>query len=218
VLIWLERRATRIKISFMAAKTTVKKTASPQPLTILADNDKKELKKCKDVIRKGMSTFLEVGAALMTIQSKSLYLDSHPTFEAFCRAEFEMGRSHAYRLIDSAKVVEDLASLGDKKLPVTEGQIRVLAALPSGERLSAWQKVIDFSSSEKAPITARLIRKVIVAEETTAEAKKERFPSKKSSSLTRAKMIAFLNGIEALLHSGDIEGSKEFLSDFKRGL
>ncbi len=194
-------------------KLTLVKSPSP-----LGESEKKELKRCKDVIRKGLGTFLEVGSALMTIQSKKLYLESHPTFEAFCRAEFEMGRSHAYRLIDSAKVIEDLASIEDRKLPVNEGQIRILAGLPSEKRLPAWQKVIEFSSTEKSPITAKLIRKVVVAESEHLEEKKSSATSSKATRLTRSKVIEFMNEIEALLDSGDVAGAKKSLKGFKIGL
>lgn len=202
----------------MATKKKSEKLTVVESPSALGESERKELKRCKDVIRKGLGTFLEVGSALLTIQSKSLYLESHSTFEAFCRAEFEMGRSHAYRLIDSAKVMEDLSSLGDRKLPTNEGQIRILAALPSEERLPAWQKVIDFSSSEKSPITAKLIRKVVDAENTTPQKNKTNPPPAKAPRLTRSRVLDFMTELETFLNSGDIDGAKNSINGFKKGL
>ena len=86
------------------------------------------------------------------------------------------------------------------------------------QRLPAWQKVIDFSSAEKSPITAKLIRKLVVAKTAPLEETNSAILSPKAPRLTRSRVIEFMNEIETLLNSGDIDGAKNSINRFKKGL
>lgn len=63
------------------------------------------LHECEQVIAAGIDTFVSVGNALVEIRDDKLYRDSHRTFEDYCRARWNLGRSRAYELIDQARVV-----------------------------------------------------------------------------------------------------------------
>lgn len=215
----------------MAKKSsTAKKTTSPQAgpkaatskaLSTLNQSEQKELTECRAIIQKGFHTFLEVGQALVSIQQKKLYRASHDTFEAFCRDEFDMGRSYAYRLIESAKVIEDLSPIGDKApLPSNESQVRILAALPTPDlRRSAWQKVIDVSDEKSASITAKLVRAVI--KKSVGENGKQP-PAPKRKRLTAAVVIrrveSFAVRMEKLLKSGKTAEAMSLLATLKEEL
>jgi hypothetical protein len=80
----------------------------------------------ESVIERGLSSFVEVGEALMTIRDEKLYRQDHDTFEAYCRERWGFGKAHSYRLIESAEVVAALSPMGDVPVPTTERQARAL--------------------------------------------------------------------------------------------
>ncbi len=62
------------------------------------------LKELEHIIKDGLYTYFEVGAALMKIRDLEFYRATHSTFESYCRDTFQISRAHAYRLIDSHNV------------------------------------------------------------------------------------------------------------------
>lgn len=112
------------------------------------------------IVKKGLDTFYEVGTALMQIHSRELYKLTHDTFEAFCRAEFDMTRAHAYRLIAATKITDRIGERhpgGD--MPTNEKQVRPLAALPADEQADAWQEAVETAPTSK--ITAEHVAGVV---------------------------------------------------------
>ena len=69
-----------------------------------------ELEQLEGVIERGLSTFYEVGRALMRIRDKQLYekVRGIATFESYCSERWGMSRMHAHRLIDSCMVVDNV--------------------------------------------------------------------------------------------------------------
>lgn len=100
--------------------------------TIEAD----ELARHEAVIKRGLTSFLEVGNALLAIRDGRLYRAEFGTFEDYCRERWGISRSRAYRLIDASEVAEDLSPMGDK--PDSERQVRPLKALPREDRAEAF--------------------------------------------------------------------------------
>ena len=114
------------------------------------------------IIEKGWMTFLDVGHALMKIQQDELYLDKYETFDAYVREKFDMSRSHAYNLINSAEVYDDLSAMADITVkPDNERQIRSLIALPKEKRAVTWKKVIQEAAGKR--VTAKLVNRVASA-------------------------------------------------------
>ena len=70
----------------------------------LTIQEAERLKKLEHVIKDGLYTYFEVGAALMLIRDLKLYRVNHSTFESYCRDTFQISRAQAYRLIDSHNV------------------------------------------------------------------------------------------------------------------
>lgn len=101
---------------------------------------------------------LALAEELRIIRDEKLYLAEHHTFEGFCEAEFGIGRSQAYRLIDGAKIAISLSPRGDIA-PTTEKQLRPLKALPEEQRQDAWDEAVDRSGGE-AP-THRTVQAVV---------------------------------------------------------
>jgi hypothetical protein len=78
------------------------------------------------VIERGLTTFVEVGQALLEIRERRLYRESHESFENYCRDRWGFSRSRAHRLMDAAEVG---AMLPMGNMPDNERQARELARL-----------------------------------------------------------------------------------------
>jgi hypothetical protein len=112
-------------------------------MEVTITKDKQELERLEGVIRKNFGAFYEVGRALIEIRDNELYLmkegGKYQTFEAYCKGAWDMSKGHAYRLIDSANVIDAVSPIGDIK-PTTESQARPLARLDPDQQCEAWQK------------------------------------------------------------------------------
>lgn len=131
----------------------------------LTTGEKRQLKEHESTIERGLSSFVEVGKALLAIKEGKLYTDHSETFEGYCKKRWNFGKSHAYRYIDAAKVVENLSPIGDIEPPKTESVARVLAEIGSEtKQADAWAKINETAPKDKAgnpKITAALARKVV---------------------------------------------------------
>lgn len=109
--------------------------------TALDDSEITDLRSCEATIQRGLATFYEVGAALLSIRVARLYRATHTTFEGYCRERWQISRPQAYRLIEAASIAENLSPMGDIA-PTSERQIRPLARLePAGQR-AVWEQAI----------------------------------------------------------------------------
>ena len=123
---------------------------------------------CEAVIQRGMGIFVEVGEALMAVRDNKLYRVGFATFEDYCSKRWQIERAHAYRLVDSARVVQMILSpIGDKissdeqdvSIPATESQARELAPLldDPNELREVWQQANERTDGKP---TAEAIREV----------------------------------------------------------
>jgi hypothetical protein len=130
----------------------------------LSDAEYAELEKLETTISKGLDTFVEVGNALAEIRDRRLYRQYHPSFAAYCEEQWEMGKSQAYRLIEAAEVVNDLADevspigdtdspAGEVPLPATESQARALKDVAPEKRAETMRE-----AAKDGPPTAPKIR------------------------------------------------------------
>ncbi len=93
------------------------------------------------VIERGLTTFVEVGQALLVIRDERKYLETHQTFQDYCRERWGFSRIHAHRLIEAAEVVSVLP-IGNT--PNRESQARELARLPEPEAVrEVWAEVTE---------------------------------------------------------------------------
>jgi hypothetical protein len=121
---------------------------------VLTPVESARLTDLEQVVDRGLQTFVEVGAALAEIRDSRLYRESHATFEEYCRGRWDLGRSHAYRLIDSAAVV---SPIGDIEPPSNEAQARELVPLrddPDALR-EVWSELRDRHGQQ---LTAAAVR------------------------------------------------------------
>ena len=119
----------------------------------------------EDLIARNQCQFHEIGKALKEIRDSRLYkLILFDTFEAYTKARWDLGKSHAYRLIQAYQVINNLSPIGDI-LPANEYQIRPLIKLDPFEQRSAWKTFLNTGME----ITAPNIRKFIVGCKTVAK-------------------------------------------------
>lgn len=123
-------------------------------MTTLEVDTLPRLSECETIIERGLSTFVEVGNALLEIRDSRLYRESHATFEDYCKGRWGMARANAYRLIEAAKAVADLSPIGD--IPKTESQARELAAIEPPLRASVWERALETAPEGK--VTAAHVR------------------------------------------------------------
>jgi len=119
-----------------------------------------ELEQLESVIKQNIGAFYEVGRALMEIRDKGLYRDvlGFDTFEAYCKSRWDFNRAHAYRLMDSVKVINNVSESETKK-PVNLEQTRTLAKLEPDQQRQAWQKAVETAPDGK--VTAAHVSKVV---------------------------------------------------------
>lgn len=109
------------------------------------------------VIERGLSTFVEVGEALLSIRDERLYRLTHGTFEAYCEDRWQMGRRHANRLIEASAVAAALGPNGPK--PQSEAVARELVPVMRQDPVSL--PVVMAAAQERAgdrPLTAADVR------------------------------------------------------------
>ena len=97
-------------------------------MNLLTTAEHTALEEHEQVIARGLGTFVEVGRALQAIRDGRLYRAHHGTFEAYCQERWRIGRAHAYRLMESAQVIDALSPVGDTT-GLSERQARELAPM-----------------------------------------------------------------------------------------
>jgi hypothetical protein len=111
------------------------------------------------VIRAGLDTFVEVGAALLTIRDGRGYEHAgYATFETYCLERWGMVYRHANRLIQAAEVVGALGPMG----PSNERQARELAPLLRTDPESipeVWREAIE--TAPNGQVTAAHVAEVV---------------------------------------------------------
>jgi hypothetical protein len=111
----------------------------------------------EEIIEKNLQTFYEVGNALLQIRDDRLYRATHKTFEEYCKEKWDIGKSHAHRLMDAAKVIGSLSPNGE--VPKTEAVVRPLAPLPPDQQREVWKEAVDTAPAGK--VTAKHVQDVV---------------------------------------------------------
>ncbi len=123
------------------------------------DLSARRLAHLESVIKKYRQDFYSVGKALKEIRDGRHYQKlSFKSFESYVRLRWDMGRSHAYRLIEAFCVIDNLSPIGEV-LPKNEAQARPLTKLDAFSQRRLWR---DFLKTGKA-LSAVNIKKFVSA-------------------------------------------------------
>jgi len=128
-------------------------------MTTEFDRSEQRLAHLEAVIKKYRQDFYSVGKVLKEIRDARHYHKlSFKSFESYLRLRWDMGRSHAYRLIDAFCVIDNLSPIGDV-LPQNEAQTRPLTKLDAFSQRRLWR---EFLKTQK-PLSAVNINKFVSA-------------------------------------------------------
>jgi hypothetical protein len=117
------------------------------------------LAELETIIAHGLTTFVEVGQALLEIRESRLYRLSHRTFEAYCKAKWGWNDRRASQLIGASGIVGILPkNLGT--LPSSDAVARELQPLGDEPNAlaEAWQEAVE--QHGPAPTAAEVRRSV----------------------------------------------------------
>jgi hypothetical protein len=134
--------------------------------TELAPAESRALIEHEAVIERGLTTFTEVGNALLAIREQRLYRAEHDTFEGYCRERWGFNDRRASQLIAAAATVSTIVETG-LPAPANEHQARALAAVPEAQRAEVWRETVDRTGGKP---TAAAIRDTHRAAELRKEA------------------------------------------------
>jgi len=124
------------------------------------DLSDRRLAQLEAVIKQYRQDFYSVGKALKEIRDGRHYHRlSFKSFESYVRLRWDMGRSHAYRLIEAAAVINNLSPIGEV-LPKNEAQVRPLTKLDAFSQRRVWR---DFLKTQKA-LSAVNVKKFVSAQ------------------------------------------------------
>lgn len=131
---------------------------STTPKENLSDPERERLLSCENVLERHLGAFFEVGRALLEIKNSKLYRTDYETFEDYCICRWEMTKTHAYRLLNGAEIIDHLSPMGDI-LPRNERQVRPLTGLPPKTIQKVWKRAIE-KATEK-PLTSRVVQEAV---------------------------------------------------------
>lgn len=115
------------------------------------------LSELEAVIDHNRRSFYVIGKALYEIRENRLYkLLFFNTFEAYARKRWAIGKSHAYRLIEAYRVIENLSPIGDI-VPENESQVRPLVPLTPLEQRKIWRQFLASGMDLTAKNICRLV-------------------------------------------------------------
>jgi hypothetical protein len=101
------------------------------------------LETLESIIERGLTTFVEVGKALMEIRDSRLYREQHPTFENYVKARWGFTKQWAYQQIEAAEICAEVKT----SLPSVE-HAHMLAPLSASERHTLAPVVADLTVRE----------------------------------------------------------------------
>ena len=135
-------------------------TFEPEPEPGEKERRRQRFEELKRVVHAGLDTFLEVGRALVEIRAEKFYrMAGFAVFDDFLRAEFDLSRTHGYRLMDAVASVEDLSSNPDVPPPTNLEQVRPLAGLSSEEKKEVWTEAVR-TAPNGGPPTGAFVKKI----------------------------------------------------------
>jgi len=113
--------------------------------TMLSAPEAEALQSYERIIERGLTTFYDVGNALLVIRDQRLYRSTHDTFEAYTLDRWGMSDRHGRRLIDAAEVVDKIREVTGPMGPV-----------PTSERQA--RELVNVAPAVAAEVMAEVVR------------------------------------------------------------
>lgn len=137
-------------------------TDTLNPTSALTDLERTDLDRCEATIARGLTSFLEVGTALLEIRDRRLYRERYATFAAYCHDVHSISANYARRLMGASEVVALITDQLPEGTPVpaNEAQARPLADLPPEEAAAVWQEATNEAAQAGRAVSAALVSDV----------------------------------------------------------
>ena len=135
---------------------------APEPESTGLCIEQTRLVELEAIVERGLTTFIEVGNALLEIRDSQLYRRTHATFQDYCQKRWGISRPQAYRLMKSAEVVSNLSPFGDNQ-PTSESQIRPIAKLSPALQREVWELATAVNPTPTAEHVARVAKTITKA-------------------------------------------------------
>ena len=134
--------------------------AKDDELEKLTEREAAELLKQEAVVNEYVHSYWTAAAALKVIHDGKLYRATHKTFKDYCLERWGFDRAHAIRVINAARVYENLKCLqgGDIPLPATEAQVRPLTRLSPDKHEQVWREAVQ--KADGGSITMKLVEEI----------------------------------------------------------
>ena len=141
---------------------TIATSAPTEPLPDLGDDDIRYLEEREKIVTRAVNQSLAAAKALHEIKCYRdglLWRKEFRTFADYCASKWGYQKSHAYRLVETGRLVADIESHSPRgeKPPRNEAQVRQLITLvPEEHRVECWTHIIK--DCEPDQLTAREVR------------------------------------------------------------
>jgi len=139
-----------------------------ESLAPLNPEQQNRLLELETTIERGLSTFLEVGQALLEIREQRLYRAAYKDFESYCRERWHFSAHHGARILRSIVVARHLLEGpadpkdGDCPLPrsLSETLLRPLTALEPSLQQSVWRLANKINDKPTPRVLKSLVKVV----------------------------------------------------------
>ena len=122
------------------------------------------LMQLEEMIESERRYFYKIGKALKEIRDERLYRQLlFESFEAYLKDRWDMSKSHAYRLIEASRIIDNLSPLGEV-LPENEAQLRPLGHLNPFDQRRIWRDFLAAGMALNARNIQRFASKYVSAE------------------------------------------------------
>jgi hypothetical protein len=202
--------ALRRNAQALEPRATSKIEPTTPPLT---SDERERLEQCDRIIAAGLHSSFEVGQALAIVHDEGLYREDYRTFEIYCRKRWQMGRAHAYRLIDAAKVAGQLLCLTNIPPPICERQIRPLVGLEAQKIAKAWAMAVSFAGGQ--PVRSCHVNAAITELRGTAQAAAEVISESPTATQLHELLRRQLRRLGQFLHADDLDSMLEAIEHMK---
>jgi hypothetical protein len=129
---------------------------SAVPREVLSAEEIIDLEKCEKTIQAGLTSFIEVGSALLAIRDQRLYRAEFLSFDEYCQTRWSLTKSYAHRLITATQVAAEVVPIGTT--PTAESQVRPLKAVAPEDRPKVWQEAVEATGGKP---TAKAVKAAV---------------------------------------------------------
>ena len=125
----------------------------------------KKRKRLEELESQVSSHITEFGRVLGEIHAKELYLETHETWEKYCKDRWGIGKSYGYKLIKTAKTLDRVSTIVDTdagKMPKIS-HLEALSEAPEKQQASIFAEVSEQAELENRAPTAKDFKKAVRA-------------------------------------------------------